>query len=76
MYVDPFYEGELLDGADVCRRISETTGAVVTNPSVVLKIATHREWLSRMLNNLLAVFAHTGNERNAYAMQELQLLLT
>jgi hypothetical protein len=37
--------------------------------------ATHRQWLSRMLNNLQAVFAHTGRERDLYAMQELQGLL-
>jgi hypothetical protein len=28
-----------------------------------------------MLNNLQAVFAHTGRERDLYAMQELQELL-
>jgi hypothetical protein len=29
-----------------------------------------------MLNNLQAIFAHTGRERDLYAMQELQNLLT
>jgi regulator of sirC expression with transglutaminase-like and TPR domain len=75
MYVDPFYGGELLDEADVCRRISDTTGVEVTDAAVVLKVATHRQWVSRMLNNLLAVFAHTGNERNLFAMEELYELL-
>jgi regulator of sirC expression with transglutaminase-like and TPR domain len=76
MYVDPFYGGELLDGADVCRRIAETTGLVADNPAHWLAPATNRQWLSRMLNNLQAVFAHTGRERDLYAMQELQELLT
>lgn len=76
MYVDPFYGGELLDGADVCRRIAETTGLVADNPAHWLSPATNRQWLSRMLNNLQAVFAHTGRERDLYAMQELQELLT
>jgi regulator of sirC expression with transglutaminase-like and TPR domain len=75
MYVDPFYGGELLDTDDVCRRIGDTTGVAVDDPRDVLKVATHRQWLARMLNNLMAVFAHTGNERNLYAMQELQQLL-
>jgi regulator of sirC expression with transglutaminase-like and TPR domain len=75
MYVDPFYGGELLDGADVCRRIAETTGLVADNPAHWLAPATNRQWLSRMLNNLQAVFAHTGRERDLYAMQELQELL-
>jgi regulator of sirC expression with transglutaminase-like and TPR domain len=76
MYVDPFYGGELLDGADVCRRIAETTGLVADNPAHWLAPATNRQWLNRMLNNLQAVFAHTGRERDLYAMQELQELLT
>jgi regulator of sirC expression with transglutaminase-like and TPR domain len=76
MYVDPFYGGELLDGADVCRRIAETTGLVADNPAHWLAPATNRQWLSRMLNNLQAVFAHTGRERDLYAMQELQELLS
>ena len=75
MYVDPFYGGELLDSADVCRRIAETTGLVADNPAMWLSPASHRQWISRMLNNLQAVFAHTGRERDLYAMQELQELL-
>jgi regulator of sirC expression with transglutaminase-like and TPR domain len=76
MYVDPFYGGELLDSVDVCQRIAETTGLVADNPANWLAPATNRQWLSRMLNNLQAVFAHTGRERDLYAMQELQELLT
>jgi regulator of sirC expression with transglutaminase-like and TPR domain len=76
MYVDPFYGGELLDRDDVCRRVAETTGVVAADSSPWLKPATHRQWLSRMLNNLQAVFAHTGRERDLYAMQELQALIT
>jgi regulator of sirC expression with transglutaminase-like and TPR domain len=75
MYVDPFYGGELLDGADVCRRIAETTGMSADDPSQWLAPATHPQWLRRMLNNLQAVFAHTGRERDVYAMQELHELL-
>jgi regulator of sirC expression with transglutaminase-like and TPR domain len=75
MYVDPFYGGELLNSADVCRRIAETTGLVADKPAHWLAPATHAQWLSRMLNNLQAVFAHTGRERDLYAMQELQELL-
>jgi regulator of sirC expression with transglutaminase-like and TPR domain len=75
MYVDPFYGGELLNHKDVCRRVAETTGVVAEDSSTWLRPATHRQWLSRMLNNLQAVFAHTGRERDLYAMQELQSLL-
>jgi regulator of sirC expression with transglutaminase-like and TPR domain len=75
MYVDPFFRGELLNSADVCRRIAETTGVFPLEPGPVLAPATHRQWLARMLNNLQAVFAHTGRERDLYAMQELQAIL-
>jgi regulator of sirC expression with transglutaminase-like and TPR domain len=75
MYVDPFYGGELLNQDDVCRRIISTTGLSPANSSQWLARATHRQWLSRMLNNLQAVFAHAGRERDLYAMQELQALL-
>ena len=75
MYVDPFYGGGLLDREDVCRRVVETTGAAAGLSSQWFLPATHRQWLSRMLNNLQAVFAHAGRERDLYAMQELQGLL-
>ena len=75
MYVDPFYGGGLLDRDDVCRRVAETTGVVAADSSPWFAPATHRQWLSRMLNNLQAVFAHAGRERDLYAMQELQGLL-
>jgi regulator of sirC expression with transglutaminase-like and TPR domain len=65
----------LLDQDEVGRRIAETTGLVAEDTTPWLVRATHRQWLSRMLNNLQAVFAHAGRERDLYAMQELQSLL-
>jgi regulator of sirC expression with transglutaminase-like and TPR domain len=75
MYVDPFYGGRVLNQNDVCRRIVDTTGRDLIDPSMWLAAASHRQWLSRMLNNLQAIFAHTGRERDMYAMLELQELL-
>ncbi len=75
MYVDPFYRGGLLTEGDVYRRIAEATGRDDPPSPAWLAPATHRQWLARMLNNLQAVFAHTGRERDLYAMQELQELL-
>jgi regulator of sirC expression with transglutaminase-like and TPR domain len=76
MYIDPFYGGGMLDRDDVWRRIAEATGSDAPPSPEWLAPATHRQWLGRMLNNLQAVFAHTGRERDLYAMQELQDLLT
>jgi regulator of sirC expression with transglutaminase-like and TPR domain len=76
MYVDPFYGGQVLYPADVCRRIAATTGREINDPSMWLEPASHRQWLSRMLSNLQAIFAQTGRERDLYAMLELSDLLT
>jgi regulator of sirC expression with transglutaminase-like and TPR domain len=76
MYVDPFFGGEMLDARDVRRRIAETTGRDVPEATDLLRPATHEQWLARMLHNLQAVFAQAGRERDLFAMQELQELLT
>jgi len=76
MYVDPFYGGELLTQAEVFKRISESTGRRDLLSTVSLNVATHKQWLARMLHNLQAIFAQTGRERDLYAMQELQELLS
>jgi len=75
MFVDPFFSGDLLDRQDVCRRIAETTGRAVPDADEWFLPASHRQWLTRMLHNLQAVFAQAGRERDLYAMQELQELL-
>jgi regulator of sirC expression with transglutaminase-like and TPR domain len=76
MYVDPFYGGGLLDRRQVYQRVADTTGRTDTLGPECLARATHRQWLARMLANLQAVFATTGRERDLYAMQELQNLLS
>jgi regulator of sirC expression with transglutaminase-like and TPR domain len=75
LYVDPFYGGGLLTDRDVYGRIAEATGRDDPPSPARLAPASHRQWLARMLHNLQAVFAHTGRERDLYAMQELQELL-
>lgn len=75
MYVDPFFKGVVLDRQDMARRVAETTGRSVEPGTNVLARATARVWLGRMLNNLQASFAASGNERNVCAMEELRSLL-
>jgi regulator of sirC expression with transglutaminase-like and TPR domain len=74
MYVDPFYGGQVLYPEDVCRRIVATTGRELFDPALWLEPASHRQWLTRMLNNLQATFAQVGRERDVYAMLELHEL--
>lgn len=75
MYVDPFYGGALLDEGEVVRRIRDSTGWAGRSSPDWLREASHRQWLARMLNNLQAIFAHSGRERDLLAMQELEGLL-
>ncbi|MEQ8208314.1 MAG: transglutaminase-like domain-containing protein [Lacipirellulaceae bacterium] len=72
MYVDPFYGGGIVTSAEALARIAQATGrSEVAVPGCLVR-ASARQWLSRMLFNLQAVFAATGRERDVYAMQELQ----
>lgn len=75
MYVDPFFGGGVLTVEEAFERISQATGQSVLASSALLARATHRQWLARILTNLQAAFSATGQERNMYAMQELQSLL-
>ena len=75
IYVDPFFGGGLLHASEVFERILEATGRDLEPAIDHLSRATPQQWLGRMLNNLQAVFAAAGRERDVYAMQEMQALL-
>lgn len=75
IYVDPFFGGGLLHEDEVYERILQATGKQLQPTAQNLSRAAPHEWLGRMLNNLQAVFASTGRERDVYAMQEMQSLL-
>ena len=75
MYVDPFHGGSVLTVEEALRRISEATGRHVVDQPQLLVRATPEQWLDRMLNNLQASLAAAGQERDVFAMQELQQLL-
>jgi len=76
IYVDPFYGGDMLNRQEVFARIEQATGEAVQPSAQLLSRATHRQWLARMLTNLQAVFASSGRDRDVWAMQELQSLLS
>jgi regulator of sirC expression with transglutaminase-like and TPR domain len=75
LYIDPFFGGALLSEVEVVERVSQATGLDVGWTPELLRRATHRQWLGRMLNNLQAAFAAAGQQRDVCAMQELQALL-
>lgn len=71
MFVDPFYGGKLLSLPEAFERIAETTGREVQPDPKLLSPASHAMWIRRLLLNLSAIFAHSGRERDLYAMQEM-----
>jgi len=75
MFVDPFFGGVILNENEVAERIEQASGRRLGPSSPRLSRATHRQWLGRILNNLLAAFAAKGHDREVCAMQELQGLL-
>ncbi|TWU23541.1 transglutaminase family protein [Bythopirellula polymerisocia] len=75
MFVDPFFSGTVLTVQEAKDRIVQTAGQPIVISLDWLPRATHRQWLARMLMNLLSVFTATGQERNMLAMQELLELL-
>lgn len=76
MYVDPFYSGRLLEASEVYDRIAELSGRPIPPSPELLQTASGRQWLARMLMNLQANFARSGEDRHMFAMQELQSLLS
>jgi regulator of sirC expression with transglutaminase-like and TPR domain len=75
VYVDPFNGGSLLHEGEALQRIAEATGHEVTPSPELLRRATGRQWLGRILRNLQAALAAAGRERDMFAMQELEQLL-
>ena len=75
MYVDPFFGGGVLNKSEAAERVSQAVGKPMAQTPELLSRATPRVWLARMLNNLQASFAATGQERDVCAMQELHALL-
>lgn len=77
MLIDPFYGGKLLSRQEVMQRIAATfsqvddqAAAVVSD--VLLAPASHRQWIGRMIMNLVNVFAASGRHQDLAAMLELR----
>jgi regulator of sirC expression with transglutaminase-like and TPR domain len=75
MLVDPFCRGRTLSPHEAEARIEETVGEKIPPGENVLSEATHRQWISRILRNLQAVFLHMGRHKDEAAMRELADLL-
>lgn len=75
MFVDPFDAGRALNREEVFARIENTVGISVPPDDRLLAPATHGQWITRIIQNLIHVFGATQRQNDLAAMIELQALL-
>jgi regulator of sirC expression with transglutaminase-like and TPR domain len=72
MLVDPFFSGRVLSKDEAFERIEQAAGRTVARVDQMLPKATHRQWIIRVLQNLMNIFQHEGREEDYRAMVELR----
>lgn len=75
MLVCPFHGGRLLTEAEAIEMIQGVVGPTSLEPKQLLRRASHRDWLERIIANLEQVFRHSNHWADYYAMKELRLML-
>lgn len=73
--VDPYFRGRIMTRDEALSRIAKIVPGSAGDHSHLLAAATHRQWVMRMLRNLMGVFQHQGKDDDAAAMAELAALL-
>jgi regulator of sirC expression with transglutaminase-like and TPR domain len=75
MLVDPFAAGRILTPDEARERMKEIFGDEAEWSEELLKPASNRHWLTRMLQNLLNIFGSSGAYNDVAAMLEMEILL-
>jgi regulator of sirC expression with transglutaminase-like and TPR domain len=75
MLVDPFAAGRILTPDEARERMREIFGEEAEWSEDLLKPASNRHWLTRMLQNLLNIFGSSGAYSDVAAMLEMEILL-
>ncbi len=75
MLIDPFYGGRELSPEEAHARMQQVYGPEVEWSDDLLQPTTNRQWLTRMLQNLLNTFASAGQYNDVAAMLEMEMLL-
>src|SRR5438552_4235154 len=75
MLVDPFHGGRVLTIDEAHARMQEMFGPEVEWSDELLRPASNRHWLTRMLQNLLNVFGSSGHYADVAAVLEMEMLL-
>lgn len=75
MIVDPFFRGTVLTEAEAFTRIEYMSRRQIPRSPHNLPTATHRQWISRILENLQQIYVDNCRFEDLAAMNELQSLL-
>ena len=75
MIIDPFHRGQMLNREEAFQRMDKATGRSVPRSDRYLMPATHRQWIGRMLQNLVSIYSSAGQMDDVAAMSELSGLL-
>jgi regulator of sirC expression with transglutaminase-like and TPR domain len=75
MLVDAFAAGRILTADETHVRLREMFGSEVEWSEELLRPASNRHWLTRMLQNLLNVFGAAGKFSDVAAVLEMEMLL-
>lgn len=75
MLIDPFAQGRILTPDEARERMREIFGEEAEWSEDLLRPASNRHWLTRMLQNLLNIFGSSGAYSDVAAMLEMEILL-
>lgn len=75
MIVDPFHGGAMLSGSEARSLVCQYIGSDDISQENLLRPANHRQWIARILANLLHIFSVQGDVDHLGAMSELYDLL-
>tara|TARA_B100000809_G_C14923114_1_gene454104 strand:- start:84 stop:770 length:687 start_codon:yes stop_codon:yes gene_type:complete len=75
MIVDPFHGGTMLTLDEAHGRVRQMTGQQAGSLATLMQPTTHRQWIARILANLLHVFSMQSHVEHIGAMSELYDLL-
>lgn len=75
MLVDPFHNGRVLLREEAYQQIEQLTGARLPRDPAMLEPASHRQWLLRLLQNLITSFDRLGRRDDLAAMIEMRELV-
>jgi regulator of sirC expression with transglutaminase-like and TPR domain len=75
LLVDPFSAGRIMTRDEANERLQELFGPEMQWSDDMLKPASHRHWLTRILQNLLHIFGTNGQYAEVAATLEMEMLL-